>query len=198
MYTYIYIYIYRASGASVPQYKPMVDGYGDEARGRVLAQSEVRHSATYCNAPQHNVTHCNTIARKPEDMYWRNLRFDKLQHTVSHCNTLQHTITHCNTLQQTETDCNRLQHTATRCNASTTSDTTLYPTATHCSTLPLTATHCNTGATSDTTPHAATHCKHTGRQVQQMAPHHAVSHGLFHLTHCLLVYRHAHFRDTGV
>ena len=35
------------------------------------------------------------------------------------CNTLQHTATHCNTLQYTEhtaTHCNTLQHTATHCN----------------------------------------------------------------------------------
>ena len=43
---------------------------------------------------------------------------DTLQHTATHCNTLQHTEvdtsgcrTHCNTLQHTATHCNTLQHT---------------------------------------------------------------------------------------
>jgi len=49
-----------------------------------------------------------------------------LQHTATHCNTLQHRVysvwvcslvsTHCNTLQHTATHCNTLQHTATHCN----------------------------------------------------------------------------------
>ena len=35
-----------------------------------------------------------------------------LQHTATHCNTLQHTATtHCNSLQHTATHCNTLQHT---------------------------------------------------------------------------------------
>ena len=47
-----------------------------------------------------------------------------LQHTATHCNTLQHRVysvwvcslvsTHCNTLQHTATHCNTLQHTATQ------------------------------------------------------------------------------------
>jgi len=44
----------------------------------------------------------------------------QLQHTATHCNTLQltlqHAATHCNTLQRTATHCNTLQHTATHCN----------------------------------------------------------------------------------
>jgi len=56
-----------------------------------------------------------------------------MQHTATHCNTLEHTATHCNTMQQeiprgislkhyntlqhTATHCTTLQHTATRCNA---------------------------------------------------------------------------------
>jgi len=43
-----------------------------------------------------------------------------LQHTATHCNTLQHalqhTATHCSTLPHTATHCNTLQHTATHCN----------------------------------------------------------------------------------
>ena len=82
-------------------------------------------------------------------------RWDTLQHTAPHCNTLP---THCqhtaNTLQHTNTDNGRnsrchkecldtLQHTATHCNTLN----TLQHTATHwthCSTLQHTATHCNT------------------------------------------------------
>ena len=47
-----------------------------------------------------------------------------LQHTATHCNTLQHVIcvcndwsaTHCNTLQHTATHCNTLQHVICVCN----------------------------------------------------------------------------------
>ena len=60
-----------------------------------------------------------------------------LQHTATHCNTLQTSATRCNTLQHTATHCNTLQHAATHCN-------TLQHTATHCNTLQHTATHCNT------------------------------------------------------
>jgi len=81
-----------------------------------------------------------------------------LQHTATHCNTLQHTActatqcTHCNTLQhsaRTAAHCNTLhtaQHTATQC--------------THCNTLQHTA-------------HTATHCNivHT---LQHTATHHSI------------------------
>ena len=88
---------------------------------------------------------------------------DPLQHTATHCNTLQHIsqmiesrhlwLTLCNTLQPTATHCNTLQHTSTRCN-------TLQHTAKHCNTLQHTATHCNTY-------HTATHCN----TLQHTAPH---------------------------
>jgi len=75
----------------------------------------------------------------------------RLQHSATHCNTLQHTATQfiCSTSQEilrkcatyaylppTATHCNTLQHTATHCN-------TLQHTATHCNTLQHTATHSN-------------------------------------------------------
>jgi len=90
-----------------------------------------------------------------------------MQHTATHCNTLQHTATirrtcanslvhaiqktqyrlqhaaahwtatHCNTLQHTATRCNTLQHTELQ-------HTAAHWTATHCNTLQHTATHCNT------------------------------------------------------
>ena len=96
-----------------------------------------------------------------------------LQHTATHCNTLQHTggaardascrstcwnptqcntATHCSTLQHTATHCNTLQHTygaardasyRSTCWNSTQCNT-LQHTAAHCSTLQHTATHCNT------------------------------------------------------
>jgi len=84
-----------------------------------------------------------------------------LQHTGTHCNTLEHTATHCIALQHTATHCNTLEHTATHCIAlqHTTfghRPTALYATwyqataslqhtATHCNTLQHTAAHyCNT------------------------------------------------------
>ena len=72
----------------------------------------------------------------------RQALLEQIQHTATHCNTLQHT--HCNTLRRpvdvrlgappmsrftaTATHCNTLQHTATHCN-------TLHHTATHCNNL---------------------------------------------------------------
>jgi len=66
---------------------------------------------------------------------------DTLQHTATHCNTLQHAATtHCNTLQHAATHHNVLpfvETSATQCN-------TLQYTATHRNTLQHTATRCNT------------------------------------------------------
>ena len=80
-----------------------------------------------------------------------------LQHTATHCNTLQPTATHtlaqwdtCQTRLMTKshsTHCNTLQHTATHCN---TLQHTLLPNETHVkqdwwqSHTQPTATHCNT------------------------------------------------------
>ena len=60
-------------------------------------------------------------------------KYNGLQHTATHCNTMYHTATHCNALQRTATHCYTLLHTATHCN-------TLQRTATHCNTLQHTAT----------------------------------------------------------
>jgi len=38
---------------------------------------------------------------------------EQVQHTATHCNTLQPPATHCNALQRTATHCNALQRTAT-------------------------------------------------------------------------------------
>jgi len=69
----------------------------------------------------------------------------KLQHTATHCNTLQHTagahLWHkdcaCNTLPHIVIHCSMLHHTASHC-------ITLHFTASHCIALHHTATHCNT------------------------------------------------------
>ena len=75
------------------------------------------------------------------------------------CNTLQHTATHCKTLQHI---CNTLQHAKIYCNTFATLCNTLQHTiASSCSTLQHTATHCNT------LQHTATHCntlQHTATQ----------------------------------
>jgi len=63
---------------------------------------------------QHTATHCNTLQRTAT--HWTHL--NALEHTAIHWNTLQRIATHCNSLQQTATHCNTLdtlQHTATHC-----------------------------------------------------------------------------------
>jgi len=87
-----------------------------------------------------------------------------MQHTATHCNTLQHrifcdddrdsfvettrsnTATHCNALQNTATHCNTLQY---RVSGNDDRDgfveITRSDAATHCNTLQHTATRCNTG-----------------------------------------------------
>jgi len=68
---------------------------------------EARPAAPHCNTLQHTATHCNTLQLEA-------------RHTAPHCNTLQHTATHCNALQlearHTAPHRNTLQHTATHCN----------------------------------------------------------------------------------
>jgi len=88
--------------------------------------------AIYCNTLQHTSTHCDTL-QTPQSI--GNLRYvhieqlgccagnswnawgraspNALQHTTTHCNSLQLTATHCNTLQHTIPRCNTLQHTWT-------------------------------------------------------------------------------------
>jgi len=89
--------------------------------------SKREHAATRCKTLQNAATHCNTLqqtltskregARVTSETKVNGK--DKnvlLQHTATHCNTLQHTATHCNTLHHTATHCNTLQHTASHCN----------------------------------------------------------------------------------
>ena len=72
---------------------------------------------------QHTATHCNTMQRMRRIPTTRRI----LQHSETRCNTLKHTAAHCNTLQRMRhmlTTRRILQHTATHCN-------TLQHTATH-------------------------------------------------------------------
>ena len=50
-----------------------------------------------CNTLQHTATHCNTLQERE-----RQQRGALLQHTATHCNTLQYTATHYNTLHERE------------------------------------------------------------------------------------------------
>jgi len=82
--------------------------------------------------------HCNTLQRIALQ------HFNALQHTTTHCNTMQHNATHRNAPQHTAIHCNTLQHklqhkqqTATRSRAS-------HDIVTHRNTLQHTAIHCNT------------------------------------------------------
>ena len=84
---------------------------------------------------QHTATHCNTLQHTRYGLLWR------LQHTATHCNTLQHTATHCNTLQHIW-----ISHVTGKFQIDLAMDcfgvcNTLQPTATYCNTLQHTATH---------------------------------------------------------
>ena len=80
---------------------------------------------------QHTVTHCDT-----------------LQHTATQRNALHHTATHCNTLQYTAPLCNTTQRTATRCQPTDFTRIVLFvisnPSMPHCITPQHTTMHCNT------------------------------------------------------
>jgi len=104
----------------------------------------------YLDLLQHTSTHCDTLQQWTRHFTHRNM----LQCTLM--NYLQHPATPCNTLQHTVTHCNTLQHTATVDEAHHTSKhATMHfddlP-ATHCNTLQHTTTPCNT------LQHSATHC----------------------------------------
>jgi len=122
-------------------------------------------TATHCNALQYTATNRTVLQHTATQKlmnYCNNLQRTEtlckarcciivmnrcLQHTATHCNTLQLTTRYCNTLQHRSwwvryqgvwhRHCNTLQHTAIHCN-------TLHHTASHCNTLQHTATLCNT------------------------------------------------------
>jgi len=101
----------------------------------------MRHTHTHIHTYlQHTTTHCNT-----------------LQRTVTH--TLQHITTHCNTLQRTTT--HALQHTATqqvgRINSVSLTHTHIHT----CNTLQHTATRCNTRLTHTRLTHTKASLPHT-------------------------------------
>jgi len=111
--------------------------------------------ATHCNTVQltashyitlKKATHCNTLCNSLHHTTAQHTA-TQMQHTATHCNTLQHTATHCNAL------CNSLHHTTARCNAlhhiatQPLHDFFWQHTATCCNSLQLTATHYNTGTT---------------------------------------------------
>ena len=52
-----------------------------------------RHRRHCCNALQHTATHCNTLQR----ICVQSRRIGALYIVVTRCNTLQHAATHCNT-----------------------------------------------------------------------------------------------------
>ena len=71
-----------------------------------------QHTATHCSTPQYTATHCSTlqhtVAHWVFDVFAWAVSHESIQHTATHCNTLQHTATHCNTLQHTAAHCNTL------------------------------------------------------------------------------------------
>ena len=82
-----------------------------------------------------------------------------IDHTATHCNTLQHIATHCSTLQHTATHCNTLQHfynTLHHAEHFTTFQNTLKLSATLCNTLQHIAPHCTT--LRHTTTYCTTRC----------------------------------------
>ena len=105
------------------------------------------------NTLQHSATHCNTLQHTTA---WVTRRIIRLQHAATHGNILQHTAAHCSTLQHTAAHCNTLQHAAAHCNrlqhTATHYNTTRHQAAAHCNTQQHTAAHCTT------LHHTATHC----------------------------------------
>jgi len=69
------------------------------------------------NTLQHTATHCNTL-QHADVPYTMGIKQQKQMgdQALPLFNTLQHTATYYNTLQHTATHCNTLQHTATHCN----------------------------------------------------------------------------------
>jgi len=94
------------------------------------SKETLQHTGILCIILQHNATHSHVWrTHYPRELPQKNI-CNTLQHTATHCNTLQQTVmsdTHfilnrlskekyCNTPRYTETHCNTLQHTATHYN----------------------------------------------------------------------------------
>jgi len=126
--------------------------------------------ATHYNTLQHTATHCNTLQQQTATRWFHKTprkRYPSSRHTAAHCNTLQHISAHCSTLQHTAARCSTLQHKATQCN-------TVQHGATHYNTLQHTATHI--------APHTATHCN-THCNALQHTPKECTSFSFFILFH---------------
>jgi len=133
----------------------------------------VSYTAANCNSLQHSATHPHTATRKQLSrvrayincqVLCKNCN-NTLQHTATHCNTLQHTHTqtqlsrvrafvnftasYCNTLLHSavyiHSHCNILQHTATHCTTQQHPAMHLHHDNTHkhCNTLQHIAAYCN-------------------------------------------------------
>ena len=82
-----------------------------------------------------------------------------MQHTATHCNTLQITPTHSNVLQHCTTRCNTFHHFATNCNRRKSAHcNTLHCTAAQYDALQQTATHSNAQQHAATVYIITTHC----------------------------------------
>ena len=120
IYICIYIYIYCATAATEFQ--------RDEPQCTATRSKHI-----YINILRHS---CNRILKSQILLRLWRAAVGQVQHTATHCNTLQHTATHTlqptatHTLQPTATHCNALHHTVLYCNI-------LQLTSRHCHTLPL-------------------------------------------------------------
>jgi len=122
----------------------------------LLSASRFHGRSSCCNTPQNTATHCNTlqqiarhciVATYCNTLQHRDAGSPQRRYILWDIVLLQHTATHCNTLQHTATHRNILQHSATRRRGFPSAP--LYfmgdrPTATHCNVLQNAATHRNT------------------------------------------------------
>jgi len=106
------------------------------------------------NTLQHTATHCNTLQPHCNHTFtdWELLHIAWAR--AAYCNTLRHTATHCNALQRTATYYNTLQLSATQCNSLQHTATTLQR---HCNNTKLRVVTCCKRA-SYTLQLTATHC----------------------------------------
>ena len=145
MYTYIYMYIYMYSHIHLQPTMHFnaratcrVLQHTATHCNTLQFQTEMPHAihtATHCNTMQHTVTPGSDAARcevKKSSMtarislsgikclsVWQSAFSampSKINHTATHCNTLEDTARHYNTLQHTSRHCKTLQHTATQFN----------------------------------------------------------------------------------
>jgi len=78
----------------------------------------LQHTARHWhNTLQHTATHCNTMQHTAARQRFARSAMPAMRRAMSgdYCIPLQHTATHCNTLQYPTTPCNTMQHLAARC-----------------------------------------------------------------------------------